>query len=86
MLPSIRYRESADLIAIQKQALKDRIKKISLSHVVYPSITKFPIDPSEIPGLKEGGWTPEMDLLVRETAKSPLYTLLCQMLNELRVS
>lgn len=47
-----------------------KIRLLSQSHVVHPGLKFFAdnppgtkIDPADVPGLKESGWTPELDAL-----------------------
>lgn len=59
-----------DTLAIQKKAVYEKMKEYSTSHIVYPGIQmpmneegKRCIDPYKVAGVKESGWTPEMDAL-----------------------
>lgn len=52
------------------QVILSKIRVLSQSHIVHPGLDFFrtapagsTIDPSLVPGLKESGWTPEMDEL-----------------------
>ncbi|CAE6445753.1 unnamed protein product [Rhizoctonia solani] len=51
------------------QAIIDKIKAKSKAHVVHPGLAQFKagtttvVDYRDVPGLKESGWTPEMDEL-----------------------
>lgn len=51
------------------QVILAKIRLLSQSHVVHPGLTFFAsrpgtkIDPAKVPGLRESGWTPEMDEL-----------------------
>lgn len=68
MLPRVKYLEVASILARQKEVVLAKIRELSQSHVVhsglvdlFPTTTK--VDHSRVPGLKESGWTPEMDEL-----------------------
>ncbi|KAG8707774.1 histone acetyltransferase, partial [Ceratobasidium sp. 395] len=49
------------------QAILDKIRAKSRAHIVHPGLEHFrsgaagPIDYRDVPGLRESGWTPEMD-------------------------
>ncbi|CAE6538967.1 unnamed protein product, partial [Rhizoctonia solani] len=49
------------------QAIIDKIKAKSKAHVIHPGLAQFKngtatsVDYRDVPGLKESGWTPEMD-------------------------
>lgn len=52
------------------QVILAKIRLLSQSHVVHPGLEFFAdnppgtkIDPADVPGLKESGWTPELDAL-----------------------
>lgn len=52
------------------QVILAKIRLLSQSHVVHPGLKFFAnnppgtkIDPADVPGLKESGWTPELDAL-----------------------
>lgn len=119
MVPRVRYLEVQELLAAQKQAVLDKIRQISRSHVVHPGVVKFKllaekaaaeqeaedeekplaqqqqqqqaevrrpkykVDPAEIPGLKESGWTPAMDELSRRPRRGPHHSLMRHILVEL---
>jgi hypothetical protein len=44
---------------------------------------KYRIDPSLVPGLKESGWTPEMDELSRRPKRGPHHSLMRHIIAEL---
>lgn len=77
------------LTSFLAQLIRSKIRLFSQSHVVHPGLAFFAqhppgtkIDPSLVPGLKESGWTPEMDqLCVRLRMRSP--SLFCGELIEL---
>ncbi len=59
------------------------IQQRSRSHIIHPGLDIFlhkakeeSIDPSEIPGLKESGWTPEMDRLTRRPKRHPQFAIM----------
>lgn len=76
MLERIKYLEVASILARQKEVILASIRQVSKSHVVHSGLACFrnkvnnggsgegpKIDPSDVPGLRESGWTPEMDAL-----------------------
>lgn len=91
MLPRIRYLDAAKILLLQEAALRRKIRTISKSHVVHPGLECFndienikPIDPMSIPGLKEAGWTPEMDELAQRPKRGPHYAAIQNILVELQ--
>lgn len=91
MLPKIRYLDAAKILLLQEAALRRKIRTISKSHIVRPGLTQFedldnikPIDPMTIPGLKEAGWTPEMDKLAQRPKRGPHYAVMQNILTELQ--
>lgn len=67
-----------------------KIREISKSHIVRPGIQLFKkegvteIDPMTIPGIKEAGWTPEMDEIARRPKRSPHFAVMQSLLNEMQ--
>jgi histone acetyltransferase len=58
------------LSRLGSQVILAKIRLLSQSHVVHPGLKFFAtnpsgtkIDPADVPGLKESGWTPELDAL-----------------------
>ncbi|SMN22381.1 similar to Saccharomyces cerevisiae YGR252W GCN5 Acetyltransferase, modifies N-terminal lysines on histones H2B and H3 [Maudiozyma saulgeensis] len=91
MLPKIRYLDAAKILLLQEAALRRKIRTISKSHIVRPGLEQFndldniePIDPMTIPGLKEAGWTPEMDKLAQRPKRGPHYAIMQNILTELQ--
>ncbi|CAL9734767.1 histone acetyltransferase Gcn5p [Monosporozyma servazzii] len=91
MLPTIRYLDAAKILLLQEAALRRKIRTISRSHIVRPGLEQFrdlnnikPIDPMTIPGLKEAGWTPEMDELAQRPKRGPHHAIMQNILIELQ--
>lgn len=91
MLPKIRYLDGAKILLLQEAALRRKIRTISRSHIVRPGLEQFkdldnikPIDPMTIPGLKEAGWTPEMDELAQRPKRGPHHAVMQNILIELQ--
>lgn len=91
MLPKIRYLDAPKILLLQEAALKRKIRTISRSHIVRPGLEQFrdldnikPIDPMTIPGLKEAGWTPEMDELAQRPKRGPHHAIMQNLLTELQ--
>jgi len=92
MIPRVEYLKVHDLIASQKEMVLSKIRMISRSHVVHPGLEIFKnkeegqeikVDPSQVPGLKESGWTPEMDEISRRPKRGPHHNLMRLILVEL---
>ncbi|GAV53214.1 hypothetical protein ZYGR_0AI04980 [Zygosaccharomyces rouxii] len=91
MLPRIRYLDAAKILLLQEAALRRKIRTISKSHIRRPGLAAFkdldnikPIDPMTIPGLKEAGWTPEMDQLAQIPKRGPHYAAMQNVLTEMQ--
>ncbi|MBW0524568.1 hypothetical protein O181_064283 [Austropuccinia psidii MF-1] len=90
MLPRIKYLEIPFILEKQKQAIKNKIKQVSQSHVVHKGLDVFrkplskPLDPSQIPGLKEIGWTAEMDQLTRRPQRLACHNIIHHLLTTLQ--
>ncbi|KAJ1513555.1 histone acetyltransferase [Coelomomyces lativittatus] len=89
MVPKVMYLQVYDTLTQQKIAIHKKICELSKSHIVYPGLSHFknstePLDPMMIPGVAESGWTPERSKERAKKAKSTLYILFTQLLDELR--
>ncbi|GAA5986323.1 hypothetical protein JCM11641_002044 [Rhodosporidiobolus odoratus] len=87
MLPRINYLDVASTLAKQKEIILAKIRQLSQSHVVHSGLSFFvnappgsKIDPSKVPGLKESGWTPEMDELTRRPKRGPQFAVMKKLL------
>ena len=87
MLPRIRYLASAEIMARQKATILHRIHETSRDHVVYPGIETLrnggAIDPEDIPGIRETGWTREMDELAKRPKRPGHHAVLQALLSEM---
>ncbi|EJD02882.1 histone acetyltransferase GCN5 [Fomitiporia mediterranea MF3/22] len=94
MLPKVDYLNTQELIAQQREAILTKIRQMSKSHVVHPGLPQFQegmpegitVDPQDVPGLRETGWTPDMQAEMSQLyyAKSPLYSAMSRILVELQ--
>ncbi|GAA6040622.1 hypothetical protein JCM8097_008073 [Rhodosporidiobolus ruineniae] len=87
MLPRVKYLDVASTLAKQKEVILAKIRQLSQSHVVHSGLQFFAqrpagtkIDPSKVPGLKESGWTPEMDELTRRPKRGPQFAIMKKLL------
>jgi histone acetyltransferase len=68
MLDKVDYLDKTNILAQQQEAIMSKIRQTSRSHVVHPGLPQFqqgaPVDitvqPEDVPGLRETGWTPSM--------------------------
>ncbi|TFK44364.1 Bromodomain-containing protein [Crucibulum laeve] len=68
MVRKVDYPEKAKIVAAQQEAIMTKIREMSKSHIVHPGLPQFQegapegvtVDPKNVPGLRESGWTPEM--------------------------
>ena len=90
MLPKIRYLDSNKILALQKASILSKIRTIGKSHVVYKGLDYFkkknfePLNPFNIPGLKEAGWTREMDDLAQKPKRGAHYIAMLTILTEMQ--
>ncbi|OAC98768.1 hypothetical protein MUCCIDRAFT_75234 [Mucor lusitanicus CBS 277.49] len=92
-VPKVKYLHVHDTLAIQKKAVYEKMKEYSTSHIVYPGIQmpvneegKRCIDPYKVAGVKESGWTPEMDALSNRPRHPPHYNQMRHLVTELRAN
>jgi len=64
-------------------AKPERAAKRDQHHGDEDPTATFLVDPSEVPGLKESGWTPEMDELSRRPKRGPHFAVMRHILVEL---
>lgn len=90
MLPKIRYLDSNKILSLQKAAILRKIRSIGRSHIVHKGIEHFknenfkPLNPFEIPGVKEAGWTREMDDLAQKPKRGAHYVAMLTILTEMQ--
>ena len=65
ILPEVPYTQSLIVARKHRESLEKKIQQHSNSHVVHPGMTfskqrkRRRLNPGDIPGLKEAGWTPD---------------------------
>ena len=90
MLPRIRYLDSPKILSLQKAAILRKIRSIGRSHIVHKGLEHFkqesfkPLNPFDIPGLKEAGWTREMDDLAQKPKRGPHHIAMLTILTEMQ--
>lgn len=68
MLPKVDYLSWREITQQQREAVLSKIREKSRSHIVYEGLPQFQggvpegaaVDPKDVPGLRESGWTPSM--------------------------
>ncbi|KAK4054154.1 histone acetyltransferase [Microbotryomycetes sp. JL201] len=87
MLPRVKYLDVANILSEQREVILSKIRALSTSHVVHQGLDAFKklepgqsLDPSMVPGLKESGWTPEMDELTRRPKRPPHFAVMKKLL------
>lgn len=67
MVRSVDYLRTKDVLAQQREAVLEKIRQNSKSHIIYPGLPQFAEDnpdvkvkPEDVPGLRESGWSPDM--------------------------
>ncbi|KAL6928699.1 histone acetyltransferase [Hanseniaspora valbyensis] len=92
MVEKIRYLDSGKILLLQEAAIRQKIAKISKTNVVREGLEQFkdlnnikPLNPlTDIPGLKEAGWSEEMDLLAQRPKRSPHFVPMQSILLDLQ--
>ncbi|EEB07672.1 SAGA complex histone acetyltransferase subunit Gcn5 [Schizosaccharomyces japonicus yFS275] len=89
MLPRIKYLESNLILAVQRAVVLAKIAKHTRSNIVYPGLEQFNngathIDPNDVPGLKEVGWSEEMEKLAQQPRRKPFFPVLEMLFTEMQ--
>ncbi|KAF9156763.1 histone acetyltransferase [Linnemannia schmuckeri] len=88
MVPRVKYLEVNSLLQTQRKAVITKIKEVSKSHIIYPGLQDFKngakeVDPMTVPGIKESGWDPLMDITPRVPVHGPHYNAMKHIVAEL---
>ncbi|KAI0093208.1 Bromodomain-containing protein [Irpex rosettiformis] len=88
MLDKVDYTKTREIISRQRDAILEKIRERSRSHIIYDGIQNWsngPIDPRDVPGLRESGWTPQMAAaLIKANGKSPEHGLMEKLISDLQ--
>jgi len=89
MLPRLIYLDARAILHQQKEAILAKIRQVSRSHIVHRGLDIFPpgvesVDPAEVPGLKDLGWTPAMDELTRRPQRGPQHNIMQRLLTDMQ--
>ncbi|KAG2171292.1 hypothetical protein INT43_002914 [Umbelopsis isabellina] len=90
MVPRVKYLRVYEILAVQRKAVVEKTKQYSTSHIVHPGLKiatsedgKRTMDPLEVPGLRESGWTPEMDIIPSRPQRPAHYNQMRHLVTEL---
>jgi histone acetyltransferase len=91
MLRKVNYLDKVSIISQQREAILAKIREMSKSHIVYQGLPQFQegapegitVDPKEVPGLRESGWTPGIEHTTR-SGKSAEHTQMQRLLSDLK--
>ncbi|KAG2150897.1 hypothetical protein DEU56DRAFT_778957 [Suillus clintonianus] len=91
MLRKVNYLDKVNIISQQREAILTKIREMSKSHIVYQGLSQFQegapegitVDPKDVPGLRESGWTPGMEHSTR-SGKSAEHTQIQRLLSDLK--
>ncbi|CAG8513699.1 7015_t:CDS:2 [Paraglomus occultum] len=88
LIPRVKYVEARQTLESQRLAVKDKLKE-KYATITKQSGLKFSksdgkYDPLSIPGVKEAGWTPEMEMRARKTICLPHYRTMVTVLEALK--
>ncbi|KAI0775672.1 histone acetyltransferase GCN5 [Trametes elegans] len=93
LLPKVDYLHWREITAQQREAVLNKIREKSRSHIVYPGLPQFQdgkgegvtVDPKDVPGLRESGWTPDMQTMpTRPTGRNAERTAMEKLLADLK--
>ncbi|KIY49106.1 Bromodomain-domain-containing protein [Fistulina hepatica ATCC 64428] len=92
MVPKVDYPKKAEMLVTQQEAIMNKIRRLSKSHIVYPGLPQFRdgalrdlvLDPADVPGLRESGWTKDMTVTVRRHIKQPKDIFMERLLEQLK--
>ncbi|KAJ3936515.1 MAG: Bromodomain-containing protein [Lentinula lateritia] len=93
MLDKVDYLDKANILAQQQDAIMSKVRQMSRSHIVHAGLPQFQegapvgvtVDPQDVPGLRETGWTPSMaENLARLLPKSPDQHFMDRLLKDLQ--
>ncbi|KAF8313144.1 Bromodomain-containing protein [Clavulina sp. PMI_390] len=91
LIPKVDYLDSREVLRQQREAIITKIRQVSKSHVVHKGLEQFrnappgfKMDPKSIPGLRDTGWTPEMDEMLRRPGRGIYFMTMKRLLTELK--
>ncbi|OSD06821.1 Bromodomain-domain-containing protein [Trametes coccinea BRFM310] len=93
LLPKVDYLRWREITAQQREAVLNKIREKSRSHIVYPGLPQFQdgkgeglkVDPKDVPGLRESGWTPDMQTApLRPTGRNAERAAMEKLLSDLQ--
>ncbi|KAF9232734.1 Bromodomain-containing protein [Melanogaster broomeanus] len=92
MVRKVDYLDKANIMAQQREAVIAKIREKSKSHIIYEGLPEFQegalegvtVDPKDVPGLRESGWTQGMSTFSRSTPKSAEHNFLHRLLGDLK--
>ncbi|KAH9910577.1 histone acetyltransferase GCN5 [Amylocystis lapponica] len=92
MLRKVDYLATREILAQQREAILTKIREMSRSHIVYDGLLQFregagegvTVDPKDVPGLRESGWTPAMAAITRPSGRSVEHTTMEKLLSDLQ--
>ncbi|CDO75344.1 hypothetical protein BN946_scf184966.g12 [Trametes cinnabarina] len=93
LLPKVDYLRWREITAQQREAVLNKIREKSRSHIVYPGLPQFhngqaegvKVDPKDVPGLRESGWTPDMQTTpLRPTGRNAERAAMEKLLSDLQ--
>jgi histone acetyltransferase len=70
LVPKVDYLDKKKIFVAQQEAVLSKVRHMSRSHVIHQGLDAFKegrweegmtIDPRDVPGLRETGWSPEME-------------------------
>ncbi|KAI8889729.1 putative histone acetyltransferase [Backusella circina FSU 941] len=91
IVPKMKYLQVQDILGIQRNAILKKSQEKSTEHITYPGLRmpmgkngKRTIDPLEVPGIKDSGWSAEMDMLSNRPRHSPHYNQMLIIVEDLQ--
>ncbi|KIY74458.1 hypothetical protein CYLTODRAFT_439343 [Cylindrobasidium torrendii FP15055 ss-10] len=92
LIDKVDYLDKTNILSIQQEAVYSKIRQLSRSHIVHPGLPMFQegmpegtvADYRDVPGLRDSGWTPEMDDMVRAAPRNTEQGFMEQLLRDLQ--
>ncbi|CAG8434118.1 5302_t:CDS:2 [Diversispora eburnea] len=89
LIPKVKYNQIRQILEKQKRAVREKLAKTNKPPKIYKGLTCFQngvkyIDPMLVPGIKESGWTPQLDQRAKNTKHKAHYVIMLDVLKQLK--
>ncbi|KAG8906716.1 histone acetyltransferase [Tulasnella sp. 403] len=91
MVKKVDYLNTKEILTKQREAILAKIRQMSRSHIVYEGLKQFDnapegfeMDYRDVPGLRESGWNPDMEEIIRQPSRGPHHKAMARLLSDLQ--